>query len=191
MKQPLQITFRDMPHSDALESHIREKAAKLDEFFEHIMGCHVVLEQPHGHKNQGKLFHVSIDLTVPNTELVVSRSPKDHQAHEDAYVAIRDAFNAMRRKLQDYSSKMRGDVKKHSAPGHGKIMEMAQNQDYGRIQTSDGREVYFHRNSVVNGDFNSLDVGGEVRFDEESGDQGPQASTVQPIGKHHIVDRAK
>lgn len=70
-------------------------------------------------------------------------------------------------------------------------MEMAQNQDYGRIQTSDGREVYFHRNSVVNGDFNSLDVGGEVRFDEESGDQGPQASTVQPIGKHHIVDRAK
>ena len=117
MKQPLQITFRDMPHSDALETHIREKAAKLDEFYEHIIGCHVVLEQPHGHHHQGKLFHVTIDMTLPTGELVVSRSHGDHQAHEDAYVAIRDAFNAMRRKLQDFASKQRGDVKKHRTTG--------------------------------------------------------------------------
>ena len=188
MKQPLQITFRDMPHSDALETHIREKAAKLDEFYEHIMGCHVVLEQPHGHHRQGKLFHVAIDLTVPTGELVVNRSPQENHAHEDAYVAIRDAFNAMRRKLQDFASKQRGDVKTHSAPGHGKISEMEQHQDYGRILTPEGREVYFHRNSVVDGDFESLDIGNEVRFDEESGDEGPQASTVHLVGKHHIVE---
>ena len=188
MKQPLQVTFRDMPHSDALEANIREKAAKLDDFFEHIMGCHVVIEQPHAHHKQGKLFHVTIDLTVPNTELVVNRSPQDNHAHEDAYVAVRDAFNAMRRKLQDYSSKMRGDVKKHSVPGHGKVTEMEPNDDYGRILTEEGKEVYFHRNSVVDGDFEDLELGSEVRFDEEAGDEGPQASTVHPIGKHHIVE---
>ncbi len=188
MKQPLQITFRDMPHSDALETHIREKAAKLDEFYEHIMGCHVVVEQPHGHQRQGKLFHVAIDLTVPTGELVVNRSPKDHQAHEDAYVAIRDAFNAMRRKLQNFSSKQRGDVKTHSVPAHGKVSEMVPHQDYGRILTPEGRDIYFHRNSVVNGDFDSLEIGSEVRFDEAPGDDGPQASTVHLVGKHHIVE---
>ena len=188
MKQPLQITFRDMPHSNALETHIREKAAKLDEFYEHIIGCHVVLEQPHGHHHQGKLFHVTIDMTVPTGELVVNRSPGEHHAHEDAYVAIRDAFKAMRRKLQDFASKQRGDVKRHSSPDHGKISEMVQHQDYGRILTSEGREVYFHRNSVLGGDFDSLEIGSEVRFDEEAGDEGPQASTVHLIGKHHIIN---
>lgn len=187
MIQSLQITFRDMPHSDALETHIREKAAKLDEFYEHIMGCHVVIEQPHGHKHQGKLFHVAIDLTVPTGELVVNRAPKAHQAHEDAYVAIRDAFDAMRRKLQDFSRKQRGDVKAHNSPSHGTISELEPYQDYGRILTSEGRDVYFNRNSVIDGEFASLEVGAEVRFDEESGDEGPQASTVHLVGKHHIV----
>ena len=123
MKLPLQITFRDMPHSDALETHIREKMAKLEEFYEHIIGCHVVVEQPHGHHHQGKLFHVSIDMTVPTGELVVNRAPGKHQAHEDAYVAIRDAFNAMRRKLQDFSRKQRGDIKRHSKLGNQAIAE--------------------------------------------------------------------
>lgn len=189
MKQPLQITFRDMPHSDAIEAHIRKKAEKLDEFYDQIMGCHVVLEQPHGHHHKGKLFHVTIDLTVPTGELVVNRSPnKEHHAHEDAYVAIRDAFNAMRRKLLHFASKQRGDVKKHGIPGHGKISEMEQHQSYGRILTPEGREIYFHRNSVIDGDFDSLEIGSEVRFNEEAGDEGPQASTVYLIGKHHIVD---
>lgn len=188
MKQPLQITFRDIPHSDALETYIREKADKLDDYYKHIMGCHVVLEQPHGHHHKGKLFHVTINLTVPTGELVVNRSPTEHHAHEDAYVAIRDAFNAMRRKLQNFTSKQRGDVKKHSTPGHGKVSEVKQHQDYGRILTQEGKEIYFHRNSVLDGDFDSLEVGSEVRFDEETGDDGPQASTVHLIGKHHVVD---
>jgi ribosomal subunit interface protein len=188
MKQPLQITFRDMPHSDAIEAHIRKKADKLDEFYDQIMGCHVVLEQPHGHHHKGKLFHVTIDLTVPAGELVINRSPEEHHAHEDAYVAIRDAFKAMRRKLQDFARKQRGDVKKHSKPGHGKISRMEQHRGYGMIMTPEGREIYFHRNSVIDGDFDSLEIGSEVRFDEEAGDEGPQASTVYLIGKHHIVD---
>lgn len=188
MKQPLQITFRNMPHSDTLENHIREKAAKLDEFNEQIMACHVVIEQPHSHQQQGKLFHVSIDLTLPDGELLANRTPQKHHAHEDAYVAIRDAFKSVRRQLQDFARKQRGKVKKHETPSHGKISEIIADKDFGRITTLDGREIYFHRNSLVDGDFDALEIGNEVRFVEEAGDKGPQASTVHQIGKHHIVD---
>ena len=187
MKQPLQITFRDIPRSDAVETKIREKAAKLDEFYDQIMACQVVIEAPHGHQHQGYLYHVRIDLTVPNGEIVINRDPKEHHAHEDAYVAIRDAFDAARRKLQDFARKQRGDVKAHETPTHGTVLEIIPSQDFGRIQTSDGREVYFHRNSFLDGDFDALEIGDKVRFVEEAGEKGPQASTVHLIGKHNIV----
>ncbi len=116
MKQPLQINFRDIPQSDAVEAKVREKAAKLDEFYDQIMTCRVMVEAPHTHHHKGYLYHVTIDLTVPNGEIVINRDPKDHQAHEDVYVAIRDAFDAARRKLQDYARKQRGDVKSHKKP---------------------------------------------------------------------------
>jgi ribosomal subunit interface protein len=188
MKQPLQITFRNMPPSDALETHIREKAAKLDEFYNEIMACHVVIEQPHSHHHQGRLFQVSIDLTLPEGELLANRSPHGHHAHEDAYVAIRDAFKSARRQLQDFVRKQRGKVKKHELPDHGKVSELNTSNDFGRIVTSNGRDIYFHRNSLVDGDFDALQVGSEVRFVEEPGEQGPQASSVHIIGKHHLVD---
>lgn len=187
MKQPLQITFRDIPRSDAVEAKIREKAAKLDVFYDQIMACQVVIEAPHGHHHQGYLYHVRIDLTVPNGEIIINRDPKEHHAHEDVYVAIRDAFDAARRKLQDFARKQRGDVKTHETPAHGTVLEIIPSQDFGRIQTSEGREVYFHRNSFLDGDFDVLEIGDKVRFVEEAGEKGPQASTVHLIGKHNIV----
>ncbi len=108
MQIPLQITIRDVEHSEALETHIRDKAKKLDEFFDHIMSCRVVVEMPHKHQHQGKQYTVRIDLGVAGGEIVVNR---DHA--EDVYVALRDAFDAAKRKLEDYVSKLRGDVKKH------------------------------------------------------------------------------
>ena len=187
MKQPLQINFRDIPPSDAVEAKVREKAAKLDEFYNQIMACSVMIEAPHSHQHKGNLYHVRIDITVPNGEIVVNRDPKDNHAHEDVYVAIRDAFNAARRKLQDYSRIKRGDVKHHELPPHGTISELVPYEDYGRIQTGDGREIYFHRNSLVEGNFDSLEIGTKVRFVEVAGENGPQASTVHLIGKHNIV----
>lgn len=187
MQLPLQITFRDMDPSAAVETKIREKAAKLDQFFDHIMSCRVTVEAPHRRHHQGNLFHVRIDVTVPGKELVVSREPAEHQAHEDAYVVIRDAFNAMRRQLEDYSRRLKGNVKAHEVPPHGRVIELVPEQDFGRIESADGRDIYFHRNSLVNGDFEKLGVGDEVRFDEELGEHGPQASSVRLVGKHHIV----
>ncbi|MDP2027358.1 HPF/RaiA family ribosome-associated protein [Sulfuriferula sp.] len=110
MQIPLQITVRDMPTSAALEDHIREKTAKLEQFYPPLMGCRIVVELPHKHKHQGKLFNVRIDLTVPGGEIVVNRDQS-----EDIYVALRDAFDAARRKLEDYGRRQRGDVKTHQS----------------------------------------------------------------------------
>jgi ribosomal subunit interface protein len=108
MQRPIQITFKDIPHSDAVESHIREKAAKLETFYPHIIGCHVTVELPHKHNHQGKQHNVRIDLKVPGGEIVVNRDK-----HEDLYVALRDAFDAAKRQVEEYGRKQRGDVKRH------------------------------------------------------------------------------
>lgn len=187
MKLPLEITFRHMERSDALSAYIEERAAQLDKFVDNIMRCHVVVESPHQHKNQGQLFQISIDITVPGHEINVSRGRDKHHAHEDAYVAIRDAFDAAKRQIQDLSRKRRGDVKYHETPAHGVISELVPAENFGKIKSSDGRDIYFHRNSILEGSFDDLAMGDEVRFVEESGDQGPQASTVKVVGKHHVV----
>lgn len=187
MQQPLQITFRDIPPSENVEIVIREKAKKLDQFFDKIMSCRVMVESPHTHHHQGMLYHVRVDLTVPGAELIASRSTDKNHAHEDVYVAIRDAFDAAKRQLQDYKRKLKNKVKKHEIPSHGEITELAPDNDYGRILTPDGREIYFHRNSLVRGEYDELELGKEVRFVEEPGEEGPQASTVHVIGKHHIA----
>jgi ribosomal subunit interface protein len=108
MQIPMQITIRDIEHSEALEAHIRDKAKKLDEFFNHIMSCRVVVEMPHKHHHQGKQFNVRIDIGVPGSEIVVNR---DHA--EDVYVALRDAFDVAKRQLEEYARKIRGDIKTH------------------------------------------------------------------------------
>jgi len=188
MQIPLQITFRDMEPSEAVEARIREKAAKLEQYYDRIMSCRVMVESPHGHHHQGRLFQVRIDLTVPDGELVVNQAHhhRDH-SHEDVYVALRDAFNAMQHQLQSHVQKRRGRVKQHEAPPGGHVISLNPEEDYGRIGTPDGRTIYFHRNSVLNGGFDGLEVGAEVRFAEETGEQGPQASSVMPVGKHHVV----
>ena len=187
MRLPLQVTFRNMQRSEAVEADVREKAAKLDTFYDGVMSCQVVVEAHHKHHHKGNLYHVRIDLTVPGNELLVTREPKDHRAHEDVYVAVRDAFDAARRQLEDYVRRRRGRVKKHDTPLHGRVTELYPMEDYGRIQTPDGRDIYFHRNSVLGAEFDKLEIGTEVRCDEESGDHGPQATTVHVVGKHHIV----
>ncbi len=182
METPLEITFRNVPASPAIEADIREKAAKLEEFFGRITSARVVLETPHRQHRQGALYHVRIDLRVPGREIVVSRDPAKHHAHEDAYVAIRDAFDDAKRQLEDYAREMRGTVKAHEPAAEGHVVRIDPQGGFGFIETSDGREVYFHRHSLLDGDFGRLGVGDEVRFSEEAGESGPQASTVHRAG---------
>ncbi len=116
MQLPLQITFRNLDKSEAVEANIREQVAALEKHFDQITSCRVVVESPHKHHQHGKLYEVRIDLKVPDDEIVVSRSHHDKQAHEDVYVALRDAFEAAARQLKAYAHKRRGDVKLHPAP---------------------------------------------------------------------------
>ena len=119
MQIPLEISFRDMAPSAAVEARIREKAAKLERFHDRIIGCTVVVEAPHRHHHKGKLYSVHIDISVPGKDLVVDRAkPLDH-AHEDVYLAVRDAFNAAVRQLEDYTRRVRGDVKTHGTVPRG------------------------------------------------------------------------
>ncbi len=185
MKLPLQIVFRNMGPSEAIEAKVRERVEKLEKYCELIMSCRVVVELLHRHHHQGNLYHVRVDLKVPDCELVASREPDLDHSHEDVYVAIRDAFDSVRRQLEDYTRRRRGQVKLHDLPPHGRVAELF--PDYGKIATADGRLVYFHKNSVVDADFAQIEIGAEVRFAEEPGELGPQATTVYVIGKHHVV----
>jgi cold shock CspA family protein len=207
MKIPLKITFRNMEPSKAIEDNIREKAAKLDSLCDRIMSCRVTIEAPHRHHHKGKAYQVRIDITVPGDELVIDRAPKrleaataqhdgeleidftevhepsKHAAHEDAYVALRDAFNAAGRKLQDYARRHNGVVKTHENSSTARVTRILPEEGYGFLETADGREIYFHANSVLAPGFNRLDIGCEVHFAEEMGEKGPQASTVRIAAK--------
>lgn len=189
MELPLQVTFRNMKPSEAIEANIRTRAARLERYYDRIVSCRVMVEADHRHHNKGNLFHVRIEVGTPGGQLVASREPHLHHSHTDAYVAVRDAFNAIQRQLEGFAGPRRRRVKNHVPPPHGRITELVHEQGYGRILSADGRDVYFNRNSVVNADFEKLDVGTEVRFAEESGELGPQASTVAVVGKHHIVEQ--
>jgi ribosomal subunit interface protein len=173
MRLPLQVTFKNIPPSEAIESHIAEKAAKLDRFSERIMSCRVVVDSTQRRQHQGKMFVVRIDMTVPRSrELVTSAE------NEDVYIAIRDAFDAAYRVVEERRRRERGVVKTHEEAPVGLIARIFPEEQYGFIRTKDDRDVYFHSNSVLNSDFTKLKVGAEVSFLEEQGKEGPQAVRV-------------
>ncbi len=201
MQLPLQITFRNLETSSAVETRIRQEVAKLENFYNRIMGCRVAVETPRHHLQRGKIFNIKIDLTVPGGEIVVRHKPSLHSvakhteiekakksleiegAYKDIYVAIRDAFRSARRQLQEHVRKENGVVKQHAPVPQGRIVKLVPEEDYGFLQTLEGTEIYFHRNSVLQGAFDQLENGDLVTFAEEKGDKGPQASTVHAISK--------
>lgn len=190
MRLPVQISYRELTPSETINAHIRDKVAELEQFYPRMISCRVMVETLHRHHRKGRLYHVRIELGVPGAQLVVSREHQLAHEHEDVNVAIRDAFAAARRKLEDFARRQRGDTKQHEVPLHGRIARLFPWEGYGFIEAPDGSEVYFHRRAVIGGDFDDLEVGAQVRFDlaPGEGEKGPQATTVQPIGKHHLPD---
>jgi cold shock CspA family protein len=173
---PLEITAHHFTLNDAVDAMIRERAQALEKFYPRLIRCHVIIEGPGGHHRTGGPYDVKIDLSVPGKELVVTR-----QTGEDVTVVLRDAFDAARRQLQDFARVRRGETKNHEGPPEGTISKVFTDRGYGFITTSDGREVYFHRNSVLGPGFDDVKVGLRVRFAEEQGAEGPQASSVTPV----------
>jgi cold shock CspA family protein/ribosome-associated translation inhibitor RaiA len=190
MQVPLELSFHNLEHSPEIETSIRERVDKLEEFYDRITACRVVVELPHLHHQKGKIYQVRIYLSVPTQEIVVDREPGERRSHEDVHVAIRDAFDAARRQLQDYARKLDGRTKSHEPSPHGTIKEffpsaIDANEGYGFITAPDGRDIYFDAHSLLDVQLTDLAAGMEVRFVEEEGDKGPQASSVRLVGRHH------
>lgn len=167
-----------MSQSDTVEEHVRRRAAKLDRFFDRLMSCRVAVEVPHRRHRHGKRYQVRVDLTVPGKELVVARNPPQSLQHEDVHAAIDGAFDDAERVLEDHARKVRGNVKRREGALHGVVTKLFHDDGYGFLEGEDGVEVYFHRNSVIKDHFDDLQIGSEVRYAEEIGLKGPQASTV-------------
>jgi cold shock CspA family protein len=204
MNLPLQITFRNVRRSSIVEGWIQAEAAKLDTFYDRIMSCRVAVEIPHRHHKKGDQYHIRIDLTLPGKEIVIKRKPslrsRAHAAgktevpkqleletpHKNLRSAINDAFRSAGRRLQDYGRRQRGDVKTHEPLPIGRVSKLLPEEGYGFLSAADGREVYFHKDSVLNRGFRRLEVGSPVTYVEEQGEKGPQASTVRLLRAREI-----
>lgn len=178
-----QITYRDFDPPMLAEERIRERIDKLERIFPRIIACQVVAETQARQHQTGNLYHFRVDVSVPGDELVVNKRQNDNHAHEDFFVAMRDAFDAMERQLRARAAKMRGETKTHVPPPHGRITRLF--DDYGFIEPPGRAEVYFHANAVIEARFGELEVGQEVWFNaaENESDKGPQATMVRPASK--------
>ncbi len=181
MQSPVHITFRDMAPSPSLSEHVKKRAAKLDTFFDRIQTCRVVVANPNKHPSRGPQYHCRIDLHVPGKDFSFSRSPAE--AREDAHAAVDDVFSDAERALEGLADLLRADTKMHLKPPYGIVAKLFPDRGYGFIvDDADGHEVYFHEHSVLDAQFDRIEVGTAVRYAEEEGDKGPQASTVHRLG---------
>jgi cold shock CspA family protein/ribosome-associated translation inhibitor RaiA len=181
-----EVAFRNVELTEPLKKQIRAGIRGLEDVFDRLTSCRIMVEQPDQRHRTGNLYHVRIDLTMAGNDVAVNRSPAEHRAHEELRQALGETFDRAKRALGELARKQRGDIKSHEAPAHGRVVRLF--PDYGFVAASDGQEVYFNRNSVVLGNFERLEEGAEVRLVVELGEEGPQASTVHVVGKHHIVD---
>jgi ribosomal subunit interface protein len=182
MQTAPEISFRNVEPTPALRAQIDEEIGRLERFFDGITSCHVMVEVPHPRHREGNLYHVRVEVRVPGTELVVSRQPPTQEQREELRVAVTEAFDSMARQIEDYVRKLRGQVKTREELPHGRVVRLFAYEGYGFIETPDGDEYYFHRNSVLGGDFDRMEIGSPVRFSVEEGLEGPQASTVRLQG---------
>lgn len=177
-----QIVFEGLEPSDFIHDRVLRELEKLERFFGRMTSARVVVSKPNNRHQHGDLYSIAVHLLLPGgKEVHATRNPPADHAHEDAHVALRDVFAAARRQLQDEVRKLHGEVKVHEEAPEAVVASLPAEEDYGFLETADGRDVYFHRNSVANNGFNKLSVGDRVIFTETLGDKGPQATSVRPI----------
>ena len=185
MEVPPEITFRGVEKSDEIETHILKKAAKLDDIHPGIISCRVTVEREQEHQRSGSPYRVRVIVRIPpNKELIGQHEPGDGKIDDRLQTAVTEAFNAVQRQLVKTKEMQQGKVK--SAPEQellGLVVRLFRKEGYGFIRSVDGREIYFHKNAVLHGGFERLEIGTGVQYFPSEGEQGPQASTVQIVDK--------
>jgi cold shock CspA family protein/ribosome-associated translation inhibitor RaiA len=184
MQLPLDITWRGVDPSPNVEGLIRERAAHLERFARQINRCSVAIEKPHEHPQSGSGWRVRVDITLPpGHEVVVVRESWQGSVRDDLHGVVQEVFDTAKRRIRKLSERRRGRVKRHVEQELEAVISRLLPEGYGFVTTSDGREVYFHRNAVLEHDFDDLKVGMGVALAESEGEEGPQASTLR------VVDR--
>jgi cold shock CspA family protein len=188
MQVPVHVVLKKVPQPAAVREEALKAANVLERFHGRVTACRIAVSNPDARHRSGGLFDVHLVLQVPGgREIVVNRRAGDQREREHLNVALRKAFAQARRKLQDTAREMRGDVKQHVPETTGRVAKLFNRSGYGVIATGDEREIYFHRNSVVDGKFAKLALGTRVRFVETEGEEGPQASTVVPVETKRVA----
>lgn len=180
MQVPVRVVLKDVPEPARIRAEVLKAATVLERFHDRITACRVAVTNPDTRHRTGGLYDVHVVLRVPgHDDIAVSRRAGDQGEREHLPVALRKAFAQARRRLQDAVRGQRNEVKAHVPPqATGRIAKLFARSGYGIIADDEGREIYFHRNSVAAGRFGDLALGTRVRFVEQQGEKGPQASTV-------------
>jgi cold shock CspA family protein/ribosome-associated translation inhibitor RaiA len=179
-----QIDFQGMEPSADFRAKVEQRIEKLEKRYGRATACRIVVKGPGSRHRTGGLYELNIHLTLPDErEVSIERTPHLDERFQDFDFALNDAFKRARRRLQDQVRRIRGDVKQHAPVPTGVIRRIMFQDGYGFLESADGREIYFHRHSVVNGGFDSLEIGQRVNFTEEDGVKGPQASRVKPLAE--------
>lgn len=186
MQTPIEIVFQGVGEQPDVRGSIRQHVAELEQRFVRLTACRVVLKGPGGRHRTGGLYEINIRLSLPGHEVEVTRTPKADERHSDLTFAVNDAFKRAQRQLQDHVKHLRGEVKAHEGLPTGKVKSLDSSGEFGFLQAADDHEVYFHRNKVLGDAFHHLAIGTRVAFVEESGENGPQASTVKVLEKHKL-----
>jgi cold shock CspA family protein len=187
MQTPLELEFQGMTGTPQIRSVIEKHVAELEQRGSRVTACRVMVKGPGQHHRKGGLYEVHIRLALPDgREVNVDRTPPADERHADLAFAVNDAFRHARRQLQDQVRRLQGQVKKHEGPPSATVVRLDPSGEFGFLETGDGQEIYFHRNSVTGDDFARLQVGSRVTFAEEAGEKGTQATTVNLMGKHGL-----
>ncbi len=181
MRIPLEITYRGLDASAAMDALIRERAQRLGRFHHHIIACRVTLEAAHKNGQSDAIsYRVRVELSIPGQPIVASHDRSHRRPNFDPYTAIRQAFAVVERQLRNRSGRQKSRRRRTLGAPIARIDRVFADQGYGFLQTMEGEHIYFHENAVVDTAFENLSPGDHVHFEMTDGQEGPQATTVRP-----------
>ncbi len=180
MQIPLELAFNDLPRDEAVVAMINQKVDKIEKICDYIISCRIIMDRPQGNGNP---YRVTLLIRVPpENEVVVRRESARGDTLDALPVLVRDVFDVAQRQLKELVERQRGRVKRHPEQQLTAVVsKLFAEGGYGFIRTIHGRDVYFHKNSVLHDGFDRLRLGTGVRFEEEPGEKGPQATTVEIV----------
>lgn len=188
MQVPLEITYRNVEKTEDIDRLIREKMAKIEKICNYIVSCHVVIEHPQEYQNAGNPYQIRIEMSIPkNHYIVVKHGMGKEDMHLPLSTVIRKAFDAVRKQVRELVQRQHAHLKVHDVNGTiGIVNKINREEGYGFLLNAEGEDVYFHKNSVVQNEFDQLYEGATVIHTEEPTERGPKATSVklfEPIDK--------